>query len=144
MLERFVPPFKRQISTVWFCESLRSCESTWDCNYINFVSNIGICILVLKPTLPLTFRDWISCWTSDIVWQKMLYVPHSCIKAGHFVPNSIICEKSLKVHCHIWDNFWQFKAHQKRWKIIFISPQKLFLFSRFLSWLFGHVAKQLD
>ena len=33
------------------------------------------------------------------------------------------------------------------WKMLFISPRKLFSFSRyfnFLSWLFGHVAKQFD
>ena len=55
--------------------------------------------------------------------------------------------KALKVHFQVWDNFWQLKALWKLWKILFISPQKIFLFSRylkFLSWLFGHVAKLLD
>ena len=39
----------------------------------------------------------------------------------------------LKAHSHVWDNFWQLKALWKWWKMLFISPQKLFSFSRYLS-----------
>ena len=34
----------------------------------------------------------------------------------------------LKAHSQIWDNFWQLKALQKWWKMLFISRQKLFSF----------------
>ena len=40
---------------------------------------------------------------------------------------------SLKVHSQVWDNFWQLKALQKQWKMLFISPQKLFSFSKYFS-----------
>ena len=33
----------------------------------------------------------------------------------------------------VWDNFWQLIALQKWWKMFFISPQKLFSFSRYSS-----------
>ena len=33
----------------------------------------------------------------------------------------------------IWDKFWQLKDLWKWWKILFVSPQKLFSFSRYLS-----------
>ena len=48
---------------------------------------------------------------------------------------------------HIWDNFWQFKALLKMMKNAFYFTLKaLFVLKifKFLSWLFGHVAKQLD
>ena len=38
----------------------------------------------------------------------------------------------LKVHSQVWDNFWQLKALLRWWKMFFISPQKLFSFSRYL------------
>ena len=52
-----------------------------------------------------------------------------------------------KVHSQVWDNFWQLKALYKWRKMLFISPEKLLSFSRylsFLSWLFGLVTKRLD
>ena len=38
----------------------------------------------------------------------------------------------LKTNSQVWDNFWQLKTLWKWWKRIFVSPQKLFLFSRYL------------
>ena len=38
----------------------------------------------------------------------------------------------VKAHSQVWDNFWQLKALVERWKILFISPQKFFSFSRHL------------
>ena len=42
---------------------------------------------------------------------------------------------ALKAHSQVWENFWQLKALKKalRRKILYISPQKLFSFSRYLS-----------
>ena len=39
--------------------------------------------------------------------------------------------KSLKMTSEVWDNFWQLKALWKWWKMLFLSPQKLFLYWRF-------------
>ena len=39
----------------------------------------------------------------------------------------------LKALSQVWYNFWQLKALLKWWKMLFISPQKLFSFSRYLS-----------
>ena len=39
----------------------------------------------------------------------------------------------LKAHSQIWGNFYQLKALLKWWKMPFISPQKLFSFSRYLN-----------
>ena len=36
---------------------------------------------------------------------------------------------ALKAHSQVWDNFWQLKAFLKWWKMLFISPKKLFSFS---------------
>ena len=38
---------------------------------------------------------------------------------------------SFKAHSQLWDNVWKLKALKKRWKMPFISPQKLFSFSRY-------------
>ena len=38
-----------------------------------------------------------------------------------------------ETHSQDWDNFWRLKALWKRWKMLFISAQKLFSFSRYLS-----------
>ena len=43
------------------------------------------------------------------------------------------CWSHLKVHSQVWDNFLQLKALWKWGKMLFISPEKLFLFSRYLS-----------
>ena len=47
-----------------------------------------------------------------------------------------VFQMPLKAHFHVWNNFWQLKALQKWWKMLFISPKKLFSFS--------HVTKRLD
>ena len=57
---------------------------------------------------------------------------------------SITC---LKAHSQVWDNFWQLKTLLKMMKNAFYFTSKvLFILKifRFLSWLFGHVAKRLD
>ena len=41
------------------------------------------------------------------------------------------CRKILKVHSKVWDNFWHLKAFYKLWKMLFISPEKLFSFSKY-------------
>ena len=40
---------------------------------------------------------------------------------------------SLKAHYQVWDNSCQLKVLLKWWKMLFISPKKLFLFLRYLS-----------
>ena len=39
--------------------------------------------------------------------------------------------KFIKGALSVWDNFWQLKALQKLWKMLFISTQKLFSYSSF-------------
>ena len=47
----------------------------------------------------------------------------------------------LKVHPQAWDIFWQLKALWKWWKMLFISPQKLFSFSRYLNFCIDFLAR---
>ena len=46
------------------------------------------------------------------------------------------CANSLKAHSQVWDNFWQLEALSKWWKVLFISPKKLFSFSRYFNFCF--------
>ena len=58
-----------------------------------------------------------------------------------------IIAKYWKAHSKNRDKFWELNFLQKWWKTLFISPQKLFSFWRyliFLSRLFGHVSKWQD
>ena len=57
------------------------------------------------------------------------------MKVKNFLQNDPSFRKAreLKVHSQLWDNFWQLKALQKWWKMLFISPYKFFSFSRYLS-----------
>ena len=49
---------------------------------------------------------------------------------------SYIKSSYLKAHFYVSDNFWQLKALWKWWKKLFISIEKLFLFSRYLNFCF--------
>ena len=75
-----------------------------------------------------------------VEWGKM----YSGAKWVFFI---FYTKSPLKVHSQVWDDFWQLKALWKRWKMLFISPQKLYSFSRHLTFcldFFGRVAKRLD
>ena len=89
-------------------------------------------------------QDWVirflKSYMLDFILNKM---------AAMFI-NIILYSCYLKVFprrrlllCYLW----QLKVLLKRWKMLFISSQKLFSFSKyfkFLSWLFDHVAKRLE
>ena len=64
-------------------------------------------------------------WTYFIISCVMCYVPLVAIENGVFV------FLRLKAHSQVWQNFWQLKALKKWGKMVFISPQKFFLFSRY-------------
>ena len=52
---------------------------------------------------------------------------------------------SLKEHSWVWNNFWQLKGLYKQWKMLFISPQKLFLFLKiFLSFCLDFLVMYLN
>ena len=77
---------------------------------------------------------------------------HCCLEMLGWTPihsSAIRCRKLkiLNAHSKVWDDFWHLTAFSKRWKVLFISPWKLFLFSRYLDFslsFFGHVGKRLD
>ena len=50
--------------------------------------------------------------------------------ANGFFPVLLI---NLKAHSQVWNNFWQLTVLWKWWKMVFISTQKIFSFSRCLT-----------
>ena len=60
-------------------------------------------------------------------YKKMLF----CVKFRDFTHFQDQILLILKVHFQVWDSFWQLKAFKNDEN--FISPQKLFLFSRYLN-----------
>ena len=68
----------------------------------------------------------------------LLLKGNNCLK-GSNEDNYIMNE--LKVHSKFWHNIWQLNALKKMMKnIFFISPQKLFSFSRYLNFCIIHKA----
>ena len=48
-------------------------------------------------------------------------------------------------HAQVWEKFWQMKDEMMKNAFYFTSKAQLvFRIFKFLSWLFGHVTKQLD
>ena len=68
--------------------------------------------------------DWVN-FINDylIVRQPIVFSSVLCIWLFLF----------LKAHFQAWEYFWQLKAWKKSWKMLFISPRKVFSFSRYLN-----------
>ena len=68
--------------------------------------------------------------------SKILVSFHATV---NFLSRSVLY---LKVHSQVWDNSWQLKALKRWWKMLFISHQKLFLFSRYLNFCLDFLVMQ--
>ena len=107
-----------------------------NCNYVSALRTSSVLLLnQLTDKLQifetyLKFLDISSLWdtVSIRVFSKHLFMAirkRARIRFQWYILG--------KVHSQVWDTLWLPRALWKWWKVIFISPQKLFSFSRFLT-----------
>ena len=67
---------------------------------------------------------------------------HFCLSPPPHHPWAAPKKIVLKVHSQVSDNSWQLKALLKWWKILFILPQSLLSFSRYLNFYLDFLVVQ--
>ena len=87
-----------------------------------------------------------------LFWSLSLFLSHLDFQSLKVQSNRrygdlSVTTSELKAHSQVWYNFWQLNALFKMMKNAFhFTSKAVFVLKifKFLSWLFGHVAKRLD
>ena len=62
-----------------------------------------------------------------LVWNKTTF------PLSNFPNLQVVFVNELKAHSQFWGKFWQLKVLWKWWKMLFMSPERLFSFTRYLN-----------
>ena len=99
-------------------------------HHTSYITIIGL----VYNFFPFDSMERYLCFFSIVHYIYRVYACNTLVPFFHLVKVHISCFfYFLKEHSQVWDNFWRLKALLKWWKILFVSPQKVFSSSRYLN-----------